>query len=206
MKHIAALAAFALALVTAPTARAQATYGSDQELVPRGAALTVGGGIAGFTDTEIQDVTNDLGAIWEARFAYGTDSLFALEAAYLGQSIGVDAIGLDNEAWLLGNGGEVTARLNFGIFRGLQPYMLAGLGAMRYELRNTGGVNTSNLADDDTVGLVPVAAGMNYRAGRFLVDLRGGIRASFNDDLVQDGDDSTTLSTWNTDLRIGFLF
>lgn len=173
-------------------------------LTPFGMSLTVGGGVTGFTDQSMQDMT-DPGGTWEARVAAGTRDYFSLEAAYVGSAQAITALGLDSSAVLLGNGVEATARIN--LIKGeIQPYLLAGAGWTHYQLGNAD-TNTSSVTEDDDVLAVPFGAGVGYRYGHLLLDARGVFRPVAYSDLVPvQGDSQTDLHSWSALLRGGFEF
>jgi hypothetical protein len=76
-----------------------------------GLSLTAGGGVAGFTDADMRD-TADVGGLWDVRAAFGTKMPLAIEAGYQGSAQGIQAIGLDSDAVLLGTSLEALARVN----------------------------------------------------------------------------------------------
>ena len=60
-----------------------------------GIGVSLGGGVAGFTQDDMRDTTDDGGA-WGVRVAFGTRSLFGVEAEYIGSAQNINALGLDN--------------------------------------------------------------------------------------------------------------
>ncbi len=169
-----------------------------------GVGVSVGGGVTGFTQSDARDFV-DVGGNWEARLAFGTRFPVGVEAAYVGNAHDIDALGLDEDAILVGNGVEGVARVNIPIIEELTPYALAGLGYTRYTLANED-FNTSAVDDNDNVGYVPLGAGVTYRVGRAAFDLRGKFSPAFNDDLLEGEDPDADLDTWGVTGRIGFEF
>lgn len=171
-----------------------------------GVGVSVGGGVLGFTQSEARDLA-DVGGSWDGRVSVGTRFPIGVEAAYVGSAQDIDALGLDEDAILVGNGLEGAARVNIPIIEEFTPYALAGLGWTRYSLANED-FNTSNVQDSDNVGYVPLGAGLTYRVGRAAFDLRGKFSPAFNDDLVQaeDGQPEADLDTWGVTGRVGFEF
>jgi opacity protein-like surface antigen len=171
-----------------------------------GVGVSVGGGVQGFTEETARDLA-DVGGAWEARLAVGTKFPIGVEAAYVGSAQDIEALGLDEDAVLVGNGIEGAARLNIPLVEQLTPYALAGLGWTNYRLANED-FNTSNVNDSDNVGYVPLGAGVTYRVGRAAFDLRGLFRAAFNEDLVdaEPGEDEPSLHTWGVTGKVGFEF
>jgi hypothetical protein len=173
-----------------------------------GVAAMVGGGVTGFVDEEVRNFT-DPGGSWDARLTVGTQSPLALEAAYIGSAQNIDALGLDSDALLLGQGAEGTARLNLGRFA-VQPYLFGGVGWMHYQLERTPS-NTSSIRESDDVLNVPFGAGIGFRIARgVLLDLRATGRAAFDDDLMDvpyaNTGKEARLHSWNAAGRLGVEF
>lgn len=173
----------------------------DHLMTPMGTSLSIGGGVAGFTDTEARRFSG-VGGSWDARLAVGTRTLLAGELAYIGTANDIDALGLDNEAILVSNGAEAAARLNF-LQGPVQPYALAGIGWRHYSLENAD-FNTSDVLESDDVGHVPLGAGVSFRFEGLVLDARGVFRPSFDSDMMGPGD--AELHTWNADVRAGWEF
>jgi len=185
-------------------AQAQEAQPEPRLLTPYGLSLTVGGGVTGFLDQDMQDAT-DPGGSWEARLAAGTREFIGLEAAYIGSAQPIDALGLDADAVLLGTGLEATARINL-VKGAIQPYVLAGAGWMHYQLTNAD-TNTSSVEEDDDVLAVPLGVGVGYRYQRLILDARGVFRPVAYSDLIPTaGDTETSLHSWTALVRGGFEF
>jgi hypothetical protein len=166
-----------------------------------GVSATVGGGIENFTDQAPRDYTALAGS-WNLRVALLTRFLVTPELAYVGSAQDIAAVGLDPNAFLLSNGGEADLRLN--ILTGmLQPYVFGGIGFRYYSIQNTGS-NLSAIADNDTVGVVPVGGGMVFRIDQFLLDARGTYRFAFDDTMMSaTGGTGLGMSSWAAELRAG---
>ncbi|MCK6551961.1 hypothetical protein L6R52_39385 [Myxococcota bacterium] len=193
----------------APTTRAE---DANEPLLTRlGIGFAVGGGINNFTAGVMSDVA-DVGGAWTARVSVGTRSPIAIEAAYIGTANGIGALGLDDNAVLLGNGVEGTLRLNL-TRTALQPYVFGGAAWKRYNLVNED-FNTSSIVDSDNVVEVPLGAGIAYHFRGFLIDGRADFRPSFDEDIVtgtvssNDGETSSdnNLNSWSGTIRVGFEF
>ena len=160
----------------------------DHLLTPMGMAISVGGGVVNFFDHDTRSFT-DAGGSWEARLTVGTRSPLAFEAAYVGSAQNVQALGLDNDAVLLGTSVEGDARLNLTTWA-VQPYLFGGIGFTHYDVANAD-FNTSSVNDSENMGHVPVGAGIGWQYGGLLLDVRGTLRAAFNDGLRgADGGDN----------------
>lgn len=203
-------------LYTPPVAADDDDDSDDHLVTPFGMAIAVGGGVVGFFDSDTRDFT-DAGGSWEARLTLGTRSPIAIEAAYVGSAQNVEALGLDNDAVLLGTSVEADARLNLTTWA-VQPYLFGGIGYTRYDITNADR-NTSSIRDEESMGHVPVGAGIGWQWGGLLLDVRGTLRAAFNDglratgeeddEIIPDEDEGSgraELDTWNVTGRVGFEF
>jgi hypothetical protein len=172
-----------------------------------GMSISAGGGVAGFTDSAMRDTTND-GGNWDVRATFGTRSPIAIEGAYIGSAQAIDALGLDQDAILIGNGVQGNLRLNALPKFPVQPFAFGGVAWRRYTLTNTD-TNTSALADDDDVLEFPVGVGVAYRYEGFLLDARGEIRFATNEDMVPDLDGdlgSESMHRYGVNANVGYEF
>lgn len=175
-------------------------------LSPYGFALTVGGGVTGFVDENMRDVS-DPGGTWEARVSAGTRLPISFEAAYVGSAQALDVLGMDSDALLVGTGLEGTARLNLLPGR-TNPYFLIGAGWTRYDVTNTT-TNTSSMNDQDDVLALPLGVGVDHRVGPWILDARAVVRPTFDNELLPDSSEPgnpTRLDNWSAVLRGGFEF
>ena len=177
-------------------------------LTPFGMALSVGGGVAGFTDDTMTDLT-DPGGAWDARLTIGSRLPVSLEAAYIGTAQSIDALGLDPDSTLVSNGVEGNLRLNIGRYN-VQPFIFAGAGWQRYDLVNDS-FNTSSVDDRDDVFSLPMGVGISGKYRGLLVDVRGTYREVWGNDLVvtptlSSDDDDVELNNIAGTARIGFEF
>jgi outer membrane protein OmpA-like peptidoglycan-associated protein len=173
-----------------------------------GIEAAVGAGATGFVENGARNTT-DIGSEWNARLTFGSRSYLAVEAAYIGSIQGINALGLSTDARLLGNGAEGTLRINFTRAR-IQPYVFGGAGWTHYQLNNTPTVTTDIRRTDD-IGTVPLGGGISARVGRgFLIDVRGGYKYTFNEDLLNTAMAATgqnsRLDSWNVGGRLGWEF
>jgi hypothetical protein len=147
-----------------------------------------------------------VGGAWDARVVYGTRTLVAIEAAYTGGAVGVDALGLDDNAALISTGAEVLARVNF-LQKEWQPYVVAGLGWRHYSIVNTDR-NTSSVGEDEDLGEIPMGAGVSYRYQGLVVDGRALFRAAFNDDMIRSTESGSeaNLHNWQAQVTAGYEF
>jgi hypothetical protein len=171
-----------------------------------GLSLSVGGGVTGFTDTEMADAA-DVGGLWDVRMGFLTNSWVGAELAYLGGLQNIDALGLDSEAQLLSTTFEGALRANLTRGMIVQPYVFAGVAWRHYSLTNAD-VNLSSVEDEDDLMEVPMGLGVGFRTGGFLVDVRGSYRPTTGDDLVptRDGTGQEDLDSWMAAARLGYSF
>lgn len=194
--------------------------GKGHLLTPFGMSVALGGGVVNFFDSDTRNFTGP-GGSWEARLTVGTRSPLAFEAAYVGSAQNVQALGLDNDAVLVGTSFEGDARLNLTTMA-VQPYLFGGIGYTQYNIANAD-FNTSSVEDEEHMGHIPMGAGIGWQYGGLLLDVRGTVRAAFNDALRNPdeadsggGDDvgpdeneipgRAELDTWNVTGRVGFEF
>src|SRR5690606_3916634 len=98
----------------------------DPEDRRMGLEVQTGGGIGGFVDDRISEVTSPQGQ-WTGRLVIGTRRHLGGEVAYVGSAQRVNTFGISPNSTLFGNGAEGAARLN--VLTGMwQPYAIAGLG------------------------------------------------------------------------------
>lgn len=208
MRFTLASLATALVLVASPALAQEAIFpGGVDEIeddTPAsvvGVSASIGGGTEGFVDDVATGFTQ-VGGAWNVRLAFLSRFVITPELAYIGSAQDIDAVGLTGDAILISNGGEANLRVNIlpGVF---QPYVFGGVGIRHYELANEGS-NTSAIADNDNIGIVPVGGGFTVRLDNFLLDARGTFRWAFEDEMLTLGpDDGLGMSTWAAELRAG---
>lgn len=181
---------------------------AEEEPAMLGLALSLGGGVSGFTNDIMRDTTND-GGSWGVRAAIGMRSYLGLEAEYTGSAQSIDALGLDDDAVLVGNGLQGALRINVLPEYAIQPFAFGGVAWRHYELTNEG-INTSDVASDDDVLEIPVGVGVGYTYRNLLVDARGEFRYSGFEDMVPDNrigeTDGATMHRWGVNANVGFAF
>lgn len=171
-----------------------------------GLEVLAGGGVTGFMSDDTSDATG-VGGMWTARVVAGTRSWVGFEAGYVGSMQSIDALGLDSNAVILGNGVEGAVRLNFTRGLRVQPYLFAGLGWTHYAIKNSP-VTTASLDATDDILSMPGGLGLSLRfTPRMTFDVRGTVRGAAGDDLF-DGTDKRNdgLSNWSTSGQLGFAF
>jgi hypothetical protein len=151
----------------------------------RGLSLTLGGGVEGYSGALAPDINP--GPAYGVSAAIRPSKVFGIELGYSGavnnldtRAGGVGGSGPD----LVRNGGQ--AALTFGLAATqVQPYVLGGVGLSDYHFRRA-----APGFRDDTVGNVPVGAGLRTQFGDFTADLRADYNFLFSQDFapgVSDG-------------------
>ncbi len=174
-----------------------------QSLIGGGTEVALGGGVMNFSGSTARSMTGVAGS-WNLRLATGTQSLFGLEAAYLGSAQTVDAAGLDPKSTLLGNGVEAVLRLNAPVpfERGMvTPFLLGGLGWSHLSVVNDT-FNNSTVSESDNVGMIPLGVGVSVTYAGFVADARFTYRLAFDNELFGNA----SLNTWALTANIGHLF
>lgn len=149
-----------------------------------GIAIAAGGGAGGFTNDEMRGTT-DIGGDWDVRLTLGTRSPLAFEGSYIGSAQGIDALGLDNNALLVGNGVQGALRLNATIDFPIQPFIFGGVGWRRYDLSNAD-ENLSDVSGSDDVVEIPLGVGIAGKWQGLILDARGEFRATTNENLLPE--------------------
>jgi len=183
---------------------------TDEPFLERyGVAFVLGGGVEGFTNDSLRSSTKD-GGNWDARAIFGTRDWVGFEAAYIGSAQSIDALGLDGDALLVGNGVQGNLRLNLTRDQLVQPFAYAGAAWRHYTLQNQG-FNTSDVRDQDDVLEIPMGVGLAYKYEGFMIDARGEFRAATGEDLMPslsglDGDSRAEMHRWGVNANIGYAF
>jgi hypothetical protein len=172
-----------------------------------GVGVTAGGGVTGFTDSGMRDVTNTVGGLWDLRVAIGTHTNIGIELGYTGTAASVETFtGADNGT-LIGTTFEGVARWNLMPTSAFTPIIFAGVGWQHYSLTDSNfPTSDTGMSDHDDILDVPAGLGLSYRAlSGLLFDLRGTFRvATFNDLLVKPNGDDAQLHTWEASAAIGY--
>ncbi|MGE0547139.1 MAG: hypothetical protein AB7O24_01525 [Kofleriaceae bacterium] len=177
-----------------------------------GIEVAAGGGVAGFTGDALRSTTTD-GGSWTVRASVGTRSPIAFEGSYIGSAQAIDALGLDDDAVLLGNGVQGALRLNMLMDEPVQPFLFGGLAWTRFQLTNSN-TNTSDILDEDDVLEIPLGLGIAGKWSGLVLDLRGEFRVASEEDLVPaflsspdaDADSAEDMHRWGVNATVGYEF
>jgi opacity protein-like surface antigen len=173
-----------------------------------GIGVSLGGGVDGFTSNDMTDFT-DVGGSWNVRIDVGMNSILGFEGLYIGSAQGIDAIGLDPDSVLVGNGVQGNVRLNL-LDYAVQPFAFGGVAWRHYDLTNSD-FNTSAIADSDDVAEFPIGAGIGVRYAGFTLDARGEYRWATGGDMVplltvNGVTDDANMNRWGVNANIGYMF
>jgi hypothetical protein len=167
--------------------------------------VALGGGVSGFSDDTMRSTTDD-GGTWTARVTLGVDTPIGFEASYIGSAQTIDALGLDDEAILVGNGVQGAVRLNAPLANDVTAFLFGGLAWRRYDLVNAD-VNTSVVRDSDDVGEVPLGIGIGGDVDGLAIDLRAEYSIAFDTDLVPSlnrANSDADMDRWGVNLSLGY--
>jgi hypothetical protein len=159
----------------AGSALAQETPASDE----RRMTVMVGGGVEGYTRDLAPQV--DPGVTYGVTLGMRATRRLGLELGYSGAVNGLE-LGTPGEgqrnATLVRNGGYAAATVDLRA-SGLRPYVMGGLGFSSYNV--PGGVPGFG---DDTVGHVPLGAGLRTAFGAFTADARLNYHVLFDQEFA----------------------
>lgn len=203
-------------VVTTPAPTTVVTYDDDDDdddyFGRYGIAIAAGGGVSAFTSETLRETT-DAGGGWDVRLSVGTRSPIAFEGSYIGSAQAINALGLDNDALLVGNGVQGAIRVNATLDLPVQPFAFAGAAWRHYELSTD--TNTSDVNDSDDVLEIPVGVGLAGKVSGLILDVRGELRASafedmvperFDDNIEIDEDSSAGMHRWGVNATLGYEF
>ncbi len=172
-----------------------------------GLGIAAGGGAGGFVNDSLRNSTN-VGGDWDVRATIGTRSLLAVEGSYIGSAQGIKALGVDNNALLVGNGVQGALRFNATFNLPIQPFAFAGVGWRRYDLTNTN-QNLSDLKGSDDVLEMPLGLGIAGHWSGLMLDARGEYRLTTGADLLPTGNgsnNSASMNRWGLKGTVGVEF
>ncbi|MBI3183914.1 MAG: outer membrane beta-barrel protein [Myxococcales bacterium] len=203
--------AVAVALLGLPALAQEAEERERADM--RGLTVMVGGGVEGYTG----DLSPQLnpGPAWSVTAAFKPTRMVGIELGYSGAVNEIDngrgeglGPGATSGADIMRNGGSAVATLGLSPTR-VQPYLLAGVGIDRYNVR--GGQDEG--FSSDTLAHVPLGAGLRTHVGNFTADARFGYSLMFDQDfasVVKDRDvlgvDSTSGGRYLGTINLGATF
>ena len=182
-----------------------------------GVSAIIGGGVAGFTDRTMRNVTSDVGGLWDFRLTLGSHVPLALELGYTGTATNLKGLPAQ-DGTLIGTTAEAALRYNVLPHFIWTPYVFAGVGWQRYDVTNANvRLSDSGMNDHDNLLEFPLGAGLAYRMAGFVLDLRGTFRVATEQNLVLKASIPTTtiaptssdfapMHTWQASAALGYEF
>lgn len=179
-------------------------------IAPEGMALSLGGGVTGYTRSETRDALGT-GGYWDLRAVYGTRSYLGAELAYIGTAREAAAGGLSQDAFLMGNGFEATARANLPLEAGrlrVAPFVFGGVGWSWLQVGDRDSNDDWTSKEEANALTIPFGAGVNLAYQRFTVEARFTYRPTFQQELkvLERGGDEPDLQNWSAGLTVGYEF
>ncbi|MFP2913076.1 hypothetical protein ACLESD_50340 [Pyxidicoccus sp. 3LFB2] len=199
------------ALVVACALGGTGALAQGEQADMRGLTFSAGGGVEGYSGGLAPRL--DPGAAYGATVGLKPSRVVGLELGYSGAVNSIDLDGAEDLAGnpqIVRNGGQAVATLGLTASP-VQPYILGGLGLSRFNVRQGGEALGFS---DDTVGSVPVGAGLRFYTGNFSADLRGNYNLLFDEEFAPDSiADSDALdvnfvdgNSYNATLNLGVTF
>jgi len=164
----------------------------------RGLTVLAGVGVEGYTYELAPRI--QAGAAWSVLAALKPTKVLGLEFSYNGAANEIkrgDASTVNNGPDIVRHGGQAVVTLGLS-GAAVQPYILGGLGVSRYDVRSS-----SPGFSDDTVGAVPVGAGIRAHIGDFTADARLGYNFLFDQEFAGDVSESTVGAPGGTNFSNG---
>ncbi|AKQ70414.1 hypothetical protein A176_007326 [Myxococcus hansupus] len=161
----------------------------EQPRADTGIYAQLGGGLEGYTGQLAPEVTP--GFSYGVAVGYRPHPFVALELGYSGGLSDIDdRVGLLEDTRggpdIVRNAGQAVVVGNLTDTR-LQPYVLAGIGVDRYNVRNDARGALRGFSDD-TSGYVPAGVGLRYQVGQLITaDARVNYNFLFDQDFAPGG-------------------
>lgn len=175
-----------------------------------GVGISVGGGIAGFTDRAMREtVTADVAPLWDVRALVGTHSPIGVEASYIGSAGTVRTLTGSEDGTLVGTTFEATARWNILPHMTWNPFVFAGVGWQHYGVQNMSlATSDTGLDQSDNLLEIPMGAGVSFRDPNsgFTFEVRSTFRAAVaNATLVAEPNGGYAgMHTWEASAAFGW--
>jgi hypothetical protein len=234
-KLAAGLAVVGASFVAAPAARADAptnvyvntngqpatvtvipdpySYGWNEPYLATGIGVGIlaGGGITGFTDQSLRNITSSsVGGLWDVRATIGTHTPLGIDISYVGEANGLRTLTGASNGNLIGTTVEAALRWNILPHYAWNPYLFAGVGWQNFQVTNMQVASAdSGLATHDNDVEFPMGAGMSFRdRSGWQFDVRGTFRAAPNSTLLfqPSSGDYASAHSWEASAALGYEF
>ena len=169
---------------------------------PQEIAVSTGAGPANYFGSALNS-TIDTGAAWDARLTFGTRSVLALEAAYVGSTNNID-LQSGSHGRLNSHGIDGDLRLQVPLV--VEPYIFGGVGYNHMTVSQAdASSNAGPLNDSDDQLTVPAGAGFSAYLGKHTtLDARGTYRYIPDNGLTAMS--SRALHQWVAAAHVGYVF
>jgi hypothetical protein len=176
-----------------------------------GIGINVGGGITGFTDQSMRNITSSsVGGLWDVRATIGSHTPLGIDISYLGEANGLRTLSGASNGNLIGTTVEGALRWNMLPHYAWNPYVFAGIGWQNFQVTNMQVASAdTGLATHDNDVEFPMGAGLGYRDPTgFTVDVRGTFRAAPNSTLLFEPSNGNYASahSWEASASLGYEF
>jgi hypothetical protein len=131
----------------------------------RGVTVLLGAGLEGYTGQLAPEINP--GPMAAATIGFRPTQVFGFELGYSGAVNNLDADVAGTGPDIVRNGGHAALTMGLAATP-VQPYILGGVGLSRYNVRNGGELGYQS----DTIGNIPVGAGLRTHIGSFTADAR----------------------------------
>lgn len=169
---------------------------------PQEVGVTTGAGVANYFGNGGLTGFTDAGAAWDARLVFGTQSVIALEAGYVGATNKIDD-GLGGHGHVDSQGVDGDLRLQLPTR--VQPYVFGGVGYNHMSIGNNTGSTAGPLSQTDDQVTVPAGGGLTgYISKHATVDVRGTYRYIPDNGLTIMN--SNHLHQWVAQAHLGYAF
>lgn len=165
----------------------------------RGVEVQLNGGVVSFPGS----VDVDTGAAYGVNVGLEPFSSFELELGYQGAAYAEDGFKNNSTIGAVENGGYAAAKISplAGV---VEPYLLGGIGVAHVNV--TDGSEAGEYLQDDTIGKVPVGAGVDVQVDAFTVGVRGTYDFVFENENAFKGDSSRDSDQLFGTLHLGAQF
>jgi len=180
-----------------------------------GISTVLGGGITGFTENAVRNRTASVGGLWDLRVTIGSHVPLGFDVSYVGTATDINSGLLPGQsATLIGTAFEGALRYNVLSHCTWNPYIFVGIGWQHYDVTQTNVTLALNgMNDSDDLLEFPMGAGLSYRMGGFVADIRGVFRATSDDNLIlknpavfPTSNDFARMHSWEASAAVGYEF
>jgi len=202
-------------LAASGVARAQPTeddyaYEWQESHLPSGfgIATVLGGGVSGFTESSVKNVTSNVEGLWNLRVTLGSHDTFALDFDYVGTAGSIDVPGASSNT-LIGTNFNAALRYNLWPALAITPYAFGGAGYQHYHVTGMTLAPSTGIRDSDTFAVFPLGLGIAYRVDGFVLDARGTLRLASDSNLIVSNTTTgafASMHTWEASAGAGYEF